>query len=161
MGDSVSLGQVNEGKLFSMLNASVQSVHSPGNACNANRGAHCIENWLDNCAFDIVSFNFGIHDISRNQEHMTLPVYTAMLRAITNSLLRCRQNNGTKLLYVLTTPVPTDGGNASSFPSHCSNADVMAYNTAARCAGNDSRSCLAVFCVFYFMFCPFSPALRN
>ena len=71
VGDSISMGMVSDGTLFERLNASVQSVHSPGNACNANRGAHCIANWLDDCAFDVVSFNFGIHDISHDQEHLT------------------------------------------------------------------------------------------
>ena len=131
VGDSISIGMVHDGNLFSTLNASVQPTHSPGNACNANRGAHCIRNWLDGCAFDVVSFNFGIHDISHNQEHMTLPVYQKMLGAATDALLECRKQKATKLIYILTTPVPTDGGNASSLPSHCANADVVRYNTAA------------------------------
>ena len=125
------VGMVQEGKLFAQLNTSVHAVHSPGNACNANRGAHCIHNWLDNCAFDVVSYNFGIHDISHDQEHLTLPVYQETLGAITDALVECREQNGTKLIYVLTTPVPTDGGNASAFPSHCANADVVRYNAAA------------------------------
>lgn len=125
------VGMVQEGKLFAQLNTSVQAVHSPGNACNANRGAHCIHNWLDNCAFDIVSYNFGIHDISHDQEHLTLPVYQETLGAITDALVACREQNGTKLIYALTTPVPTDKGNASAFPSHCANADVVRYNAAA------------------------------
>ena len=54
-----------------------------------------------------------------------------MLGSVTDTLLGCRRNNGTKLIYVLTTPVPTVGGNASSFPSHCANADVVRYNAAA------------------------------
>ena len=49
IGDSISLGMVKEGALFSRLNGTVQPVHSPGNACNANRGAHCVKNWLDGC----------------------------------------------------------------------------------------------------------------
>jgi len=90
-----------------------------------------VENWLDNCAFDVVSFNFGIHDISRDQEHLTLPVYKKMLGSVTGALLKCRAQNKTKLLYALTTPVPTDGHNASSFPAKASNADVVRYNAAA------------------------------
>ena len=86
---------------------------------------------------------------------MTPPVYTAMLQAITNSLLRCRQNNGTKLLYVLTTPVPTDGGNASSFPSHCSNADVVAYNKIARQVSAAILSFVFAFCFCVFRVVPF------
>ena len=63
----------------------------------------------------MVSWNFGIHDIARNQEHMTLPVYEQMLGVVTDALLACRKQNGTKLLYVLTTPVPTVDGNASTY----------------------------------------------
>ena len=60
VGDSISMGMEKEGALFSqLLNTTAQAVHSPGNACNANRGAHCIHSWLDGCGFDIVSFNFG------------------------------------------------------------------------------------------------------
>ena len=132
VGDSISIGMVNEGKLFQQLNMTVQAAHSPGNACNANRGAHCIDNWLDSCKFDIVSFNFGIHDISHSQEHMTLPVYTTLLTQITQSLLKCRQSNGTKLLYVLTAPVPTIEGNASKSQTNCIPSDVAIYNEAAK-----------------------------
>jgi hypothetical protein len=133
VGDSISMGMVSGGKLFDALNTTVQPVHSPGNACNANRGAHCIDNWLDSCAFDIVSFNFGIHDTSRNQEHLTLPVYKKMLGAVTDSLLKCRANASrtAKLLYVLTTPVPTNKANASKPTSECLNSDVIKYNAAA------------------------------
>ena len=46
---------------------------------------------------------------------MTLPVYQQMLGVVTDALLACRKQNGTKLLYVLTTPVPTIGGNASTY----------------------------------------------
>ena len=52
-------------------------------------------------------------------------------KAITEHLVQCRETKQTKLVYVLTTPVPTIGGNASSFPSHVANADVVQYNAAA------------------------------
>jgi hypothetical protein len=130
VGDSISQG-IESGGLFSLLNTTVQAAHSPGNACNTNRGAHCVQNWLDGCAFDIVSFNFGIHDASRNQEHTTLAIYTKMLTNITNQLLHCREQRGTKLLYVLTTPVPTNPKNASIPTTNVLNADVLQYNAIA------------------------------
>ena len=67
VGDSISLGMAKEGALFSRLNRTVQPVHSPGNACNANRGAHCIQNWLDGCvtatfsSFPTISRAFLVH----------------------------------------------------------------------------------------------------
>ena len=38
-----------------------------------------VEQTLVPCNFDIISFNFGIHDTSHNQEHLTLPVYIETL----------------------------------------------------------------------------------
>lgn len=169
VGDSISLGMVSDGALFtSLLNGTVQAAHSPGNACNANRGAHCIAAWLDSCAFDIVSFNFGIHDIAHNQEHLTLDVYEQMLGAIVDVLESCRVNNGTKLLYVLTTPVPSKGGNASSYPSGDANDDVVAYNeAAARIMHNRSIPTLDLYsyvvdhCGHNFELCDWMSGTRN
>ena len=86
VGDSVSIGQVDIGKLFDQLETRsvAQPVHSPGNACNANRGKHCIANWTTTsqkahrtttqCGFDMISFNFGIHDVNHDQVGLTMPL---------------------------------------------------------------------------------------
>jgi hypothetical protein len=44
IGDSVSLGMKQQ--VFDMLKAKLESYHSPGNADNANVGAHSVRTWL-------------------------------------------------------------------------------------------------------------------
>lgn len=79
---------VNVNAITNQIATSYTFRHSPGNACNANRGMHCIHNWttlfesssktLVPCGFDIVSFNFGVHDTSHDQEHLPLDVRSAV-----------------------------------------------------------------------------------
>ena len=44
IGDSVSLGMHQQ--VFDMLEDKLESYHSPGNADNANVGAHSVRRWL-------------------------------------------------------------------------------------------------------------------
>ena len=45
IGDSVSLGMKQQ--VFDMLKDQLESYHSPGNADNANVGAHSVRSWLE------------------------------------------------------------------------------------------------------------------
>ena len=45
IGDSVSLGMKQQ--VFDMLKDKMESYHSPGNADNANVGAHSVRRWLE------------------------------------------------------------------------------------------------------------------
>lgn len=84
----------------------------------------CLSTWLgENTArWKVISFNFGLHDLAQDQEHLTIDQYTANLHNITTRLNRTAAH----LLWVDTTPVPdvpvSPGRNDS---------DVVKYNMAA------------------------------
>lgn len=78
---------------------------------------------LEPTRYDVIIFNFGMHDINysgnHSEEYITPAEYAKNLRVITSILL----STGTKVGYVLTTPVPY---NASL------NDRVIQYNNIAR-----------------------------
>jgi hypothetical protein len=66
IGDSISEGM--RGDLESLLAVEGWSLqHNPGNGDNSNYGAHCVQDWLpaESSAYDIISFNFGLHGTRR------------------------------------------------------------------------------------------------
>ena len=66
IGDSISEGM--RGDLESLLAVEGCSLqHNPGNGDNSNYGAHCVQDWLpaESSAYDIISFNFGLHGTRR------------------------------------------------------------------------------------------------
>merc|ERR1719401_272765 len=132
----------------------------PGNAASTNKGAHCVEGWLNNKArtdpypphrlinrsWDVISFNFGMHDIARHSERLTLDQYRHLLSNITAKLVAEQRRSGTKLLWMNSPPVSnadyanidcafwskspnTWGGKACNMVRQ--NSDVVAYNEVA------------------------------
>ena len=60
------IGANPDGGVFDLLRNSTQATHNPGNAANSNKGAHCVDSWLEQleapdggCRLDKISFNFG------------------------------------------------------------------------------------------------------
>jgi hypothetical protein len=141
IGDSISLGM--HSLVFDQLAASgLQSTHSPGNAASANLGAHCIGSWLQATTrkWAKISFQFGLHDIAFDVERISVEQYSMLLTNITKTLADLQRRDGTKLLWVKTTPVPTVPTYSVTGPCHttakCLNpprfdSDVVLYNAAA------------------------------
>lgn len=107
------------------------------NCEGTTKGVKEIDQWLviDGGEFDVIHFNFGLHDIKRidpnsgkastNPHHprqANLKVYTRQLEEITDRL----QGSGAVLVFATTTPVPEGG-----VRPHRSPKDVVRYNTAA------------------------------
>jgi hypothetical protein len=140
IGDSISMG------MNSYLSADVAQdgwhlTHNPGNAASSNLGAHCVESWANTgFKWDVISFQFGLHDLGYDTERISVEQYTALLTNITMKLVGVQKSHGTKLLWVKTTPVPTVPMYSVNGPcnqtSKCLNpprydADVVLYNAAA------------------------------
>lgn len=142
IGDSISLGMRSD--LANLLKPHGWDLeHNPGNAASANEGAHCVADWLQTAppasrAWDVISFQFGLHDIAFDVERISVEQYAALLTNVTAALVAAQQQSGAKLLWVTTTPVPTvpTYGPTCNETSKCLNpprfdADVVLYNEAA------------------------------
>jgi hypothetical protein len=144
IGDSVSLGT--KGLVWANLSSrGFEPTHSPGNAASTNLGAHCIAAWTAAAqpagrAWGVISYQFGLHDLAFDVERISVAQYASQLTAITASLVALQRRDGTKLLWVTTTPVPTAPTYSVAGPcnttSKCLNpprfiADVQLYNAAA------------------------------
>ena len=116
--------------------------HNPGNGDNTNYGAHCIEAWAPlatSSPYDVISFQFGLHDIAYDEERLSVAQYQTLLTNITRHLVAVQRKYGTKLLWVKTTPVPTVaayGFQCNGSATTCLNParfdrDVVRFNAAA------------------------------
>jgi lysophospholipase L1-like esterase len=132
IGDSISIGM--HSHVFTALADVLQGYHNEGNANNANYGAHGVGTWLTSkppgAKWNIITYNFGLHGLAKDQELITVAEYSALLRQITKTL----KQTGAKLLFINTTPVPTnpDPSNKTSLvmPPRF-DTDVQAFNAAA------------------------------
>lgn len=136
LGDSVSKGIFSKlGKMLQAEPYSYETFHSAshdGGGCgNTVRGRDCIDFWTEGQNltlgrnWDVVSYNFGLHDLANDSEHVDVDVYADNLRNITQRLLR--HTPGLKQLYwISSTPVP----NVPLAPPRAQ-ADVPLYNAAA------------------------------
>ncbi|MCL4796282.1 MAG: SGNH/GDSL hydrolase family protein [Bryobacteraceae bacterium] len=103
IGDSISIGYT----LFvrEMLN-DVANVHRiPENGGPTSNGVGKLEAWLGAAPWDVIHFNFGLHDIRRmdgGQWQVPMDGYEGNLRRIVARLSK----TGAKLIFAATTPVP-------------------------------------------------------
>ena len=155
IGDSISLGLAPD--LTRLLRDGVgwELTHNPGNAASSNLGAHCIDDWTRTDvgrSWDVVSFQFGLHDLGFDTERITVDEYGTLLQQIVHKLAAVQRASGnkTRLVWVTTTPVPTVPCYSAAGPcndtSHCLNPprfdrDVRLYNSRAKtviAAANDA-----------------------
>ncbi len=112
IGDSISMGYTLgvRARLAGRAN-----VHRPLENCgDTARGVSSLDKWLGNGKWDVIHFNFGLHDLKyldaagklaapdRGQQVASLERYEANLRAIVARL----KGTGAKLVFATTTPVP-------------------------------------------------------
>ena len=112
LGDSISIGYtvpVRE------LLAGKANVHRPADNCGpTSRGVESIERWLGDGKWDLIHFNFGLHDIAHldekggrvdppaGQHQVLIAQYEKNLRQLVARL----KKTGAKLIWCSTTPVP-------------------------------------------------------
>ncbi|MGE0100771.1 MAG: SGNH/GDSL hydrolase family protein [Blastocatellales bacterium] len=123
IGDSISIGYTVPVRELLRGKANVHRI--PENGGNTKRGLEKLSGWLGNGKWDVIHFNWGLHDLrlDEGRHAVPLPEYEANLRALVKQL----KVTGAKLIWCSTTPVPEGDLN----PPRRS-ADVIAYNEAAQ-----------------------------
>lgn len=133
IGDSISMGYTAGVK--SLLAEKADVVRIKGNSQGTTHGIAQIENWLGDADWDLIHFNFGLHDLKRVKKAGTsknsndpndpyqanLETYANNMRQIVESL----KQTDAKLIFATTTPFPA-GVKPFRDP-----ADVARYNDAA------------------------------
>ena len=130
MGDSISMGYTLPVRAHLQGRA---NVHHPAENCgDTGHGLRRLEAWLGADPWDVIYFNFGLHDLKyldaqgkyvppeQGTQVTRLPQYEANLRELIARLRR----TGAKLIYATTTPVP---GGTLGRVEH----DERAYNQVA------------------------------
>ena len=111
IGDSISIGYTPF--VEQALAPDIIVSHNPGNGGSTVRGVEKVEEWLDNREWDLILFNFGLHDLVHKDEQnkydvvngkisVTLEDYEKNLEIIIGKL---RETTAT-LVFVTTTTVP-------------------------------------------------------
>jgi lysophospholipase L1-like esterase len=125
IGDSISIGYTPFIKTALSPNAEV--AHNPGNGGSTLRGMESIEKWLDNRDWDVILFNFGLHDMVHKDSSgkydvvngtiaVPLKEYRKNLEAIADKL----NETTAKVIFVTTTMVPegASGRKTASVPEY-------------------------------------------
>jgi len=130
MGDSISLGYTWEVRKLLAGKANVQ--HPDVNCWSTQFGLEHVKQWLGEKHWDVIYFNFGLHDVkylNDKAEYVTpdkglqvtpIKQYQANLRKIVEIL----ETTGAKLIFATTTPVPNGAGGRVP-------GDEIRYNAAA------------------------------
>ena len=112
IGDSISIGYTLPVRARLQGRA---NVHRPGENCgDTGRGLRRLEAWLGSGQWDVIHFNFGLHDLKyldaqgkyvppdQGKQLTPLSQYEANLRMLVARL----KQTGAKLIFATTTPVP-------------------------------------------------------
>jgi hypothetical protein len=134
LGDSISIGYTLG--VRQQLKG-IANVHRPAENCSSTRtGVAAIERWLGDADWDVIHFNFGLHDLKYvvgdsaalvdlgtegSRQQVPLDEYAGNLEKIVAKL----EATGAKLVWCNTTPVPE--GAQGRVPG-----DVARYNAAAQ-----------------------------
>jgi len=123
IGDSISIGYTVPVRTALAGTANVHRIPVNGGT-SANGLAH-IDEWLGDSRWDVIHFNWGLHDLWTTDGKQRIPVaqYEENLKTLVARLKKTKA----KLIWCSTTPVPAD----IAIKTRC-NADVIAYNAAAK-----------------------------
>jgi len=122
IGDSISIGYTLPTRAALAAKA---NVHRPAANCGpTSRGLEQIDAWLGDGKWDVIHFNWGLHDLKYidGKQQVPLDEYEKNLGKLVARLKR----TGAKLVWCSTTPVPE----GCSPPRK--NEDVLAYNAVAK-----------------------------
>jgi lysophospholipase L1-like esterase len=123
IGDSISIGY---GLPVRKLLSGKANVHRiPANGGTTGNGVFQIDAWLGKEKWDVIHFNFGLHDLkimSDGLHQVPIDSYRRYLKLIVTRL----KKTGAKLIFAATTPVPAGKVSPPRKPE-----DVEAYNKAA------------------------------
>ncbi len=123
IGDSISIGYTPF--VTAALKGKATVVHNDGNAAHTRNGLAKIDEWLGDTKWDLIHFNFGLHDLKIMEDgkhQVTLEEYAENLHSMVQ---RLNQTNA-KLIWASTTPVPSGKISPLREP-----VDVPRYNAVA------------------------------
>ncbi|MCD6361292.1 MAG: SGNH/GDSL hydrolase family protein [Armatimonadetes bacterium] len=123
VGDSISIGyHIPTRELL----AGKANVHRPPVNCGpTSRGLKMIDEWLGDGNWDVIHFNFGLHDLKYMEDgshQVPVEQYAQNLRVIATKML----STGAEVIWCNTTPVPDPVDGPFRRPE-----DVVNYNEAA------------------------------
>lgn len=124
IGDSISIGYTAPTRKLLQGMANVHRIAENGGP--TINGLAKIDKWLGDGKWDVIHFNWGLHDLKRDKEDkMQVPLdqYEKNLRELVKRLKATKA----KLVWASTTPVPE----AKVSPAR-KNSDVIAYNAVAK-----------------------------
>ena len=130
IGDSISIGYTLP---VQKVLAGKANVHrAPTNCGPTTTGLAQLDRWLGDGRWDVIHFNFGLHDLKLIDGKHQVPIdaYERNLRELAGRL----KQTGATLIWCTTTPVPKGAG---SPPRNVD--DVPAYNAAARKVMEENR----------------------
>ncbi len=124
IGDSISIGYTLPTREILKDKANVHRI--PTNGGPTTNGLKNLKSWLGNSKWDVIHFNWGLHDIKldtdgKHQVH--IDQYEKNLRELVVQL----KATGAKLIWANTTPVPEGKVNPPRRPD-----DVSIYNAVAK-----------------------------
>ncbi len=124
LGDSISIGYTIPTREALAGKANVH--RAPTNCGPTITGVKQLDRWLGDGRWDVIHFNFGLHDLKRIDGKHQVPIdeYEQNLREIVARL----KKTGARLIWCSTTPVPAPGTDGPPRKSE----DVVAYNAVAR-----------------------------
>ena len=131
IGDSISIGYTPF--VRELLAGEAVVEHNPGNGGYTGRGLAQLDNWLGDEDWDLITFNWGLHDLAHRPDGSktrgldlggTLCTPLEGYEKNLAELVRRLQATGSRLLWVNTTPVPK--GSQGRKP-----ADPARYNEVA------------------------------
>jgi lysophospholipase L1-like esterase len=125
IGDSISIGYTPA--VRELLKGKANILRIPGNGSSTSHGLANLSKWLGTEKWDVIHFNFGLHDAKLPPEgirHSEPAKYEENLRELVKQL----KATGAKLIFATTTPVP-DGGHLAPNRRF---AEVRAYNEVAQ-----------------------------
>lgn len=124
VGDSISIGYTLSTRTRLEGKANVHRI--PVNGGPTIRGLESLDQWLGSGKWDVIHFNWGLHDLrfmDDGKHQVAIEAYEKNLRELVGRLKR----TGAVLIWASTTPVP----DAEVTPPRKSR-DVIAYNAAAK-----------------------------
>jgi hypothetical protein len=124
IGDSISIGYTVTVQKALAGQANVHRI--PENGADTTNGLKKIESWLGGSHWDVIHFNWGLHDLkvtAEGERQVPVAAYEKNLAALVERL----KTTGARLIWATTTPVP-EGKQSPVRES----SDVPRYNAAAR-----------------------------
>ena len=123
IGDSISVGYTVPTRKLLEGKANVHRI--PENGGPTTNGVAKLKTWLGTGKWDVIHFNWGLHDIKLGSGSHQVPIeqYEKNLRDLVATL----KGTGAKLIWATTTPVP-----AGKLNPPRKSEDVAVYNAVAR-----------------------------